>query len=96
MLATVEPVQSIKPVGANGQISLGKQYAGQYVLTEEREPGVWLVRLADVIPRNERWLHEPHMKASLETAMRWAADTPPAPADLKALEAKRTSKSKSK
>jgi hypothetical protein len=85
-------VHSIKPVGANGQISLGKQYAGQYVLTEEREPGVWLVRLADVIPRNERWLHAPEMKASLQAAMAWAGETQPSTADLDVLGAQLAAK----
>jgi len=37
---------TVKVVGANGQISLGKQYAGRQVLVEEREPGVWIVRTA--------------------------------------------------
>ena len=46
---------SVKVVGANGQISLGKQFAGRQVLVEEREPGVWMVRTATVIPDNERW-----------------------------------------
>lgn len=41
---------SVKIIGANGQISLGKQFAGRQVLVEEREPGVWLVRTATVIP----------------------------------------------
>ena len=49
---------AIKLVGSNGQISLGKQYAGRHVLVEESEPGVWIVRTATVIPDNERWLHE--------------------------------------
>jgi len=49
---------SVKVIGANGQISLGKQFAGRQVLVEEQAPGVWLVRTATVIPDNERWLHE--------------------------------------
>jgi len=49
---------TVKVIGANGQISLGKQYAGRQVLVEEQEAGVWLIRTATVIPDNERWLHE--------------------------------------
>jgi hypothetical protein len=48
-LAT-ETKTSVKVIGANGQISLGKEYAGRQVLVEEREPGVWFVRTAIVIP----------------------------------------------
>eukprot|EP01030_Chromulinospumella_sphaerica_P011243 gene11243-11045_t len=46
---------SVKIIGANGQISLGKQFAGRQVLVEEKEAGVWLIRTATVIPDNERW-----------------------------------------
>lgn len=58
-MATVTTQSSVKVIGANGQISLGKQYAGRQVLVEEHEPGVWLVRTATIIPDNERWLHQP-------------------------------------
>jgi hypothetical protein len=73
---------AIKLVGSNGQISLGKQYAGRHVLVEEPEPGVWIVRTATVIPDNERWLHEPAAAASLQAAMAWSASNPPADVDL--------------
>lgn len=67
---------TVKVVGANGQISLGKQYAGRQVLVEELEPGVWLVRTATVIPDNERWVHPPAAAAALEQALGWAAANP--------------------
>ena len=34
------PHASVKVIGANGQISLGKQFAGRQVLVEERQPRV--------------------------------------------------------
>jgi hypothetical protein len=55
MVVAAHPA-ALKLVGSNGQISLGKQYAGRHVLVEEREPGVWVIRTATVIPDNERWL----------------------------------------
>ena len=64
--------QTIKVIGTNGQISLGKQYAGRQVLVEEREPGVWVVRTATVIPDNERWLHQPNAAADLNAAIDWS------------------------
>lgn len=67
---------SVKVVGANGQISLGKQFAGRQVLVEEREPGVWMVRTASVIPDNERWLNEPQAAADLHSALAWAVSNP--------------------
>lgn len=69
---------SVKVIGVNGQISLGKQYAGRQVLVEEREPGVWLVRTAVVIPDNERWLQQPEAAANLQNALSWAQANPPA------------------
>lgn len=66
----------VKVVGANGQISLGKQFAGRQVLVEEQEPGVWLVRTATVIPDNERWLHQSEAAASVREALDWAQANP--------------------
>jgi hypothetical protein len=75
-MATTADAVSVKTVGSNGQISLGKQYAGRHVLIEEQEPGVWLVKTATVIPDNERWLHEPEAARQLAEAMEWAANNP--------------------
>ena len=71
-MVTIAHSPTVKVVGTNGQISLGKQYAGRQVLVEEREPGVWIVRTATVIPDNERWLHEPEAAANLQAAMAWS------------------------
>ncbi len=62
----------VKVIGSNGQISLGKQFAGRQVLVEEREPGVWLIRTATVVPDNERWLQQPQAAEDLEKALAWA------------------------
>jgi hypothetical protein len=74
--ASPAAVGQVKVVGANGQISLGKQFAGRQVLVEEREPGVWLVRTATVIPDNERWLHDAKASGDLKAALDWAAAHP--------------------
>lgn len=70
------PRVDIKTVGVNGQISLGKQYAGCQVLIEMQEQGVWLVRTATVIPDNERWLHQEPVQSQLREAMEWAQNNP--------------------
>ena len=80
MTAVATP-SSVKIIGANGQISLGKQYAGRQVLVEEKEPGVWLVRTATVIPDNERWLHQPQAASDLGNALDWAKNNSPSDAD---------------
>ncbi|MGX7005617.1 hypothetical protein [Caballeronia sp. KNU42] len=77
MRATLsDPKTSVKVVGASGQISLGKEYAGRQVLVEEREPGVWLVRTALVIPENEAWMHAATAQEDLQEAFAWAQANP--------------------
>ena len=83
-MAAVATQPSVKVIGANGQISLGKQYAGRQVLVEEQEVGVWLVRTATVIPDNERWLHQPKATTDLQNALSWAQVHPPTDADVDA------------
>lgn len=80
MSAVASVPTSVKIVGTNGQISLGKQFAGRQVLIEEQAAGVWLVRTATVVPDNERWLHEPAAAADLSKALRWADANPPSDA----------------
>lgn len=84
-MATLTASPTVKVIGANGQISLGKQFAGRQVLVEEQEPGVWLVRTATVIPDNERWLQEPNVAADLARALEWAKSNPPGDAEVDAL-----------
>jgi hypothetical protein len=82
MASSSTATRSLKVIGANGQISLGKHYAGRQVLVEEQEPGVWLIRTATVIPDNERWLHHPQALADLENALAWAQANPPGDAEV--------------
>ncbi|WP_293914734.1 hypothetical protein [Deinococcus sp.] len=66
----------IKTIGASGQLYFGKAYAGKTVVIEKREPGVWLVRTASVVPDNERWLHTMEMQAKLNEAFEWMESSP--------------------
>lgn len=75
MPATASP-PVVKVIGANGQISLGKQFAGRQVLIEEQGTGVWLIRTATVIPDNERWLHEAPAYSDLARALAWSTQHP--------------------
>lgn len=83
-MATTISQPSVKIIGANGQLSLGKRFAGRQVLVEEQEPGVWLVRTATVVPDNERWLQEPRNAADLQSALAWAQANPADDASLSA------------
>jgi hypothetical protein len=75
----------VKTVGSSGQISLGKEYAGRYVLIDELEPGVWIIKTGAFIPDNERWMTAPGVQEEIDRALAWAAENPPAESDLEAL-----------
>lgn len=53
MATSTKVLPSLKVVGANGQISLGKKFAGRQVVVEQREPGVWLIKIATFIPDHD-------------------------------------------
>ncbi len=81
---SIEPLEiktSVKVIGINGQISLGKEFAGKQVLVEEQAPGVWLIRTAMVIPENELWVHRPKAKQDLQRAISWASRHEPKESD---------------
>ena len=77
---------AIKTIGSSGQIALGKQYAGRHVLIDELEPGVWIVKIGELVPDSERWLHEPAAQAKLDRAVAWAEENPPRESDVAAIE----------
>jgi hypothetical protein len=78
-------MKTVKQVGASGQISLGKEFAGRTVVIDSREPGVWVIKTAQTIPDSELWLHQPEAAAHLDRALA-AMGQPPVAADLEALE----------
>lgn len=73
---------TVKVIGSNGQISLGKEFAGRQVLIEEYETGVWMIRTASVIPDNELWLHAPQAKDDMQRALSYAAAHSPQETNL--------------
>jgi len=76
----------IKTIGSNGQISLGKEFAGESVLIENPEEGVWIVKMGKFIPNNEQWLHNQSNSAKLDEALDWANSNKPQKTDLTKLE----------
>lgn len=77
--------QEVKVIGASGQISLGKKYAGKTVLVEEVEEGVWLVKVARVVPESELWMHAEPEKSRVDKAIAFAEKNPPKESDLEEL-----------
>ena len=76
----------IKTIGRNGQISLGKEFAGQNVLIENPEYGVWTIKTGKFIPDNEQWLLEDENAEKITQALDWASNHPPAETNLTELE----------
>ena len=78
----------IKTVGSSGQISLGKKFAGQTVLVDEIQAGVWMVKVGRFIPDNEKWLHGIDVQTELNEAIAWAEKNPPKDTNFEELEAR--------
>ncbi len=77
----------IKTVGSSGQISLGKKFAGQTIMLDEIQTGVWVIKLGRFIPDNEKWLHAPAVQAELKEAIAWAEGNPPQDTNFEKLNA---------
>jgi hypothetical protein len=77
----------IKTVGTSGQISLGKEFSGKMVLVEQIDAGVWMLKIGEFVPDNERWLQQPDIKSDLDEAVAWAENHRPEPSNLEDLAA---------
>jgi hypothetical protein len=65
----------IKQVGHNGQISLGKEYAGKQIQISKLEDGTLIVKPGQFIPDSERWLYTARNEEKLDKAIKWAEST---------------------
>ena len=68
--------QSIKVIGNNGQLSLGKEFAGKTVLIEQVNPGTWVIKAGVFVPDSEKWLYENGNLERLERALKWSETHP--------------------
>ena len=67
---------TIKQVGANGQVSLGREYAGVQIQISKMSDGTLLIKPGQFIPDNERWLHAGENLKKLNAAIHWAGSHP--------------------
>jgi hypothetical protein len=67
----------VKMVGTNGQISLGKEFAGKMVMVNQINEGIWIIKVGEFIPDSERWLHRGSNLSKLEKALKWAENNKP-------------------
>jgi len=64
---------AIKRVGMSGQISLGKQHAGQYFREEWQEDGSIVLVPVVVVPKSHWSVRD---QAKIKRALAWAAEHP--------------------
>ena len=69
--------QQVKVVGINGQVSLGKEFAGKMVLIDQVDASTWVIKSGNFIPDSEKWLHQSKNLAKLEKALEWAEKNAP-------------------
>lgn len=70
------------------QRSVGKKYAGQTVLLNEIDRGVWIIKRGRFIPDNEKWLHSTDVQAEINEAVVWAEENSPKETNLEELESR--------
>lgn len=68
--------ESIKQVGLNGQVSLGKEFAGKQIQISKFSDGSLLIKPGQFIPDNERWIHLEANQNRIDKAIKWAENTP--------------------
>jgi hypothetical protein len=67
----------VKVIGVNGQVSLGKEFAGKMVLIDQIDEGTWIIKSGEFIPDSEKWLFQDNNLSKLEKALEWTAKNPP-------------------
>ena len=75
----------VKVMRSNWTDFARQRVRGTAGLLEEQEPGVWLIRTAQVVPDNELWLHQPQAREELQRALEWAQRNPPRESELDAV-----------
>ncbi|ABE04663.1 hypothetical protein BA173_06670 [Rickettsia sp. MEAM1 (Bemisia tabaci)] len=65
-------IETIKQVGANGQVSLGKKYAGKQIQVLTLIDGTIIIKPGKFIPDNEMWLYNKNNNEIIDRAIKWA------------------------
>lgn len=62
----------VKIIGTNGQISLGKEFAGKMVIVDQLDQATWIIKAGEFIPDTEKWLYQNKNLEKLEKALQWS------------------------
>jgi len=71
----------IKVVGKNGQISLGRSYAGKALQVSRRKDGSVLLTVR-AIPQSQLWIWKKPERSRIDRALEWTANNPRRETDL--------------
>lgn len=69
--------QQVKVIGVNGQLSLGKEFAGKTVLVDHVNNDTWVIKIGKFVPDSEKWLHRDDNLSKLDRAIEWAEENEP-------------------
>ena len=69
--------QQVRVIGTNGQLSLGKEFAGKMVLIDQVDEGIWIIKAGEFVPTSEKWLYKNNNMQKLEKAIVWAENNKP-------------------
>lgn len=68
---------AVKIIGTNGQVSLGKEFAGKMILIDQIDEGTWIIKSGKFIPDSEKRLHRTQDISKLEKALHRAEKNAP-------------------
>jgi len=71
-MITENHIGSIKQVGFNGQVSLGKKYAGKQIQILTLIDGTIIIKPGKFIPDNEMWVYKGNNNEIIDKAIKWA------------------------
>ncbi len=69
--------QQVKIIGINGQLSLGKEFAGKTVLVDHISNDTWVIKVGSFVPNSEKWLYQDDNLSKLEKAVKWTEKNEP-------------------
>ncbi len=81
----MKQAKKILTVPPNGQISIGKTWAGRQIQIEEMDDNQILITSGAFIPAGDETFHTKKAKAQLKEFDEWSSKNPPKKTDLKRL-----------
>lgn len=69
--------QQVKVIGTNGQLSLGKEFAGKMVLIDQIDNETWIIKSGEFVPDSEKWLQKNNNSNKIDEAVDWALKNKP-------------------